>query len=92
MPYQLSELGHVDQGKVVEISLNYAASIKVMDTTNYYSFKKGGKYKYIGEYVDKSPYQITIPYPARWYVVLELDGLAAKVASSVKILPSSALK
>ena len=92
MAYQLSQLGHVEQGKVVEISLDYAASVKVMDNANYFSFKKGGKYKYLGAYVKTSPYQVVIPYSAKWYVVFELDGSADKVASSVKVLPNSAFK
>ena len=92
MAYQLCELGQVDQGKIVEISLDYSASIKIMDHTNYYNFKKGGKHKFIGGYIEKSPYEVVIPYASRWFAVFDIDGLAEKVCSGVRILSSSSKK
>jgi len=86
MQYQLYDLGNAERGKVVEVTLGYAANVRIMDSSNYSSFKNGRKHTYIGGYVKRSPYKATLPRTARWYVVVDLGGHAGKVSSSVRVL------
>lgn len=87
MQYQFYDLGNVDKGKIVEVTLRYAANVRIMDSSNYSSFKSGRRYRYIGGYVKRSPYKATIPNNGHWYVVVDLGGYVGKVSSTVRVLP-----
>ena len=86
MQYQLYNLGNVERGKIVEVTLGYAANVRIMDSTNYSSFKNGRAHHFIGGYVKRSPFKATLPRTAHWYVVVDLGGYAGRVSSSVRVL------
>lgn len=87
MQYQYYDLGNVEKGKIVEITLGYAANVRIMDSSNYSSFKNGRKHHFIGGYVKRSPYKAVLPRSGHWYVVVGLGGYAGKVKSGVRVLP-----
>ncbi len=87
MQYQFYDLGNVERGKIVEVTLGYAANVRIMDSSNYSNFKNGRRHQFIGGYVKKSPYKVTLPNSAHWYVVVDLGGYAGKVKSAVCVLP-----
>jgi len=86
MQYQFYDLGNVERGKIIEVTLGYAANVRIMDSSNYSSFKSGNRHKYIDGYVKRSPYKTTLPHTAHWYVIVDLGGYAGKVSSSVRVL------
>lgn len=85
--YQFYDLGTIDKGKIVEVTLGYAANVRIMDSSNYSSFKNGRRHNFIGGYVKQSPYKVTISHGGHWYVVIDLGGYAGKVKSGVRVLP-----
>lgn len=87
MQYQYHDLGTVSAGKIIEVKLGYAANVRVMDSSNYSSFKAGRRHKFIGGYVTRSLYKVVVPRRAHWYVVVDLGGYAGKVKSGVRVLP-----
>lgn len=87
MQYQYYDLGNVSSGTIVEVSLGYAANVRIMDSSNYSNFKAGKRHRFIGGYVTQSPYKATITQSGRWYVIVDLGGYAGKVKSSVQVLP-----
>lgn len=87
MQYQYYDLGTVSAGKIVKVTLGYAANARIMDSSNYSSFKAGRSHRFIGGYVKRSPYKATLPKNAHWYVVIDLGGYAGKIKSAVSVLP-----
>ena len=87
MQYQYYDLKTVEKGKIIEVSLKYAANVRIMDSTNYQHYKNGKKYQYMGGYVKRSPYKVQVPRTAHWYVVVDLGGYAGKIGSAVRVLP-----
>ena len=61
MNFSYYDLGQLDAGKVVEVSLTKAANVRLMDSTNYSNYKNGRRHHYYGGYVKQSPYRITVP-------------------------------
>jgi hypothetical protein len=39
MQYQYYDLENVEKGKIVEVTLGYAANVRIMDSSNYSKFK-----------------------------------------------------
>jgi hypothetical protein len=86
MQYQYYDLKTVEKGKIIEVTLGYAANVRIMDSINYSNFKASRKYRFIGGHVTRSPYKIVIPHTSHWYVIVDLGGYSGKVSSSVSIL------
>ena len=57
-----------------------------MDSSNYSNYKNGRRHRYYGGYVKRSPYKITVPNSAHWYVTIDLGGYAGTVRHSVRVL------
>lgn len=89
MKYSYYDLGRLDKGQIVEVRLSAAANVRLMDSSNYSSYKNGRCHRYYGGYVTKSPYRITVPSSGRWYVTIDLGGYAGSVKHSVQVLPGA---
>ena len=87
MQYQYYDLGNVSAGDIVEVTLGYAANVRIMDSSNYSNFKAGRRHSFIGGYIKQSPYTAKLPHSAHWFVVVDLGGYAGKVKSAVRVLP-----
>ena len=87
MNFSYYDLGYLDRGKMVEVQLSAAANVRLLDSSNYNSYKNGRKHRYYGGYVTRSPYRITIPTSGHWYLTIDLGGYAGKVKHSARVLP-----
>jgi len=82
------DLGHRSSGEIVEITLSgSAANVRLMDSSNYQSFKNGRQHQYFGGLAKRSPIRLQIPHSGHWYVTVDLQGLQGSVRSSMRILP-----
>ena len=83
------DLGQLNRGEVVEITLNgSAANVRLLDSTNLSSYRSGRQHNYYGGLARQSPVRLQIPYSGRWHVVVDMEGLRGTVRSSVRILAS----
>lgn len=81
------DLGFLEEGTRVAVSLDTAANVCVLDTANYMSYESGYSFQYLGGYVTHSPYYATIPKYGHWHVAIDLGGYGGYIGSSVKIIP-----
>ena len=86
MKYWFTDIGTVNEGLFVEITLDFAANVQLMDSPNFEKYKKLLEHEYIGGYIKFTPYTIRIPRDARWFVVVDLAGNPGQVRSSVAVL------
>lgn len=83
------DLGYRKGGEIVEISLSgSAANVRLMDSSNFNSYKNGHQHRYHGGLATKSPIRLQIPNSGYWYVTVDMLGLRGKVRSSARILPA----
>lgn len=74
----------------VQVTLSgNAANVRLMDTSNYNSYKNGRRHTYYGGLMTKSPAVIGVPRTGHWYVTVDLQGLRGSVRSSVRVLPNT---
>jgi len=94
------DIGTLQEGHAVEIVLDYAATVLVMDQANYTAYKsRSTQYRAISKHVTSLPYVVRLPRTARWFVIVETKGQVGEVNSVVyihnngkKITPQSAVK
>lgn len=90
MKYLVTDLGNLKSGDRVEVTLQgSAANVRLMDSSNYQSYKNGRNHRYYGGLVTKSPIVLTVPSSGKWYVTVDMNGLKGTTRSSIRVLPSA---
>lgn len=74
---------------VVEVTLDHAANVQLMDETNFQAYRDGRPFRYYGGYVTQSPVQLPAPSAGRWHLVVDLGGQAGTVRASARVLSSA---
>ena len=88
MNFTQYDLGQLSSGQIVEVTLSgSAANVRLMDSSNFSSFKSGWQHRYIGGLVKQSPYRMQVPSSGHWYVTVDMNGLRGTVRSSARVLP-----
>lgn len=89
MKYTVYDLGQCRRGERIQVSLQgNAANVRLMDSSNYYSYRSGRRHRYYGGLVKRSPIVLTVPSSGHWYITIDLAGLAGSVRSSIRRLPA----
>jgi len=90
MQYTSFDLGRQERGAVVEVSLTgSAANVRLLDSSNFSSYKAGRNHRYHGGHVTRSPVQLQIPNSGRWYVAIDYGGHAGRGRATVRVLPGT---
>lgn len=66
-------LGHQKRGATVEVVLKgNAANVRLLDSSNFSSYRNGRRHRYYGGLVRRSPYRVTIPRSGTWHVAVDM--------------------
>lgn len=80
------DLGHLDQGDVVEVTLDSRAVVRLMNEANFRIYRSGGRYRFFGGEAIRSPIPVEVPHSGRWHVAIDFNGGSGQVRSSVNVL------
>ncbi len=89
MQFIHNDLGHRQRGEIVEITLTSGANVRLMDGSNFSSYKNGRRHQYIGGLAKQSPLRLQIPNTSHWHVAIDMQGLQGSTRASVRVLPSA---
>ena len=81
------DLKRLERGQIVEVTLDHAANVLLLDSTNFNSYRNGRRHTYYGGHVTRSPFRIAVPRSGNWHVAIDLGGYAGRVRSGVRVLP-----
>lgn len=82
------DLGNLDRGRVIEITLQgNAANVQLLDSTNFNNYKNGRQYRYIGGLAKQSPIRLQTTHSSHWHIAIDLRGMRGNVRSSIRVLP-----
>jgi len=82
------DLGHLKRGSIVVVTLSgNAANVRLLDSSNFSSYQRGGQHRYFGGLAKQSPVRLGVPHDGRWHVTVDLMGLAGNVRSSIVVEP-----
>jgi hypothetical protein len=84
------DLGRRRGGEIVEITLSgNSANVRLMDSSNFSSYRNGGRHQFIGGRATRSPVRLQVPRAGYWHVTVDLQGMGGKVNSSARVLPGA---
>ncbi len=78
-----------DDGDVIEVTLDSQANVRLMDSSNFWSFRSGRGHRAVGGLARRSPMRLAAPHAGHWHVVVDLGGYAGSVRAGVRILPAA---
>lgn len=81
-----NDLGLLGGDEVVEVTLDSAANVKLMDSSNFSNYRRGGKHQYFGGYVTRSPFRVAVPRSGHWHVAVDLGGHRGSIRAGVRVL------
>lgn len=89
MQFTHYDLGNKSRGDVVEITLSgSAANVRLMDSSNFQSYRNGRQHRYFGGLAKQSPVRLSIPNSGHWHVTVDMQGLRGTVRSSIRMMPN----
>jgi hypothetical protein len=81
------DLGHLDQGSAVFVTLSgSAANVRLMDGPNLSSYRSARQYRFVGGLAKSSPVKLQVPHSGTWHVAVDMQGLRGTVRSSVQVV------
>lgn len=90
MKFQHYDLGSLRGGEVVEVTLSgSAANVRLLDSSNFQSFRSGRRHQFHGGHATRSPVRLQVPRSGHWHVVVDLGGYPGTIRSSVQVLPGA---
>lgn len=73
-------------GDVVEVALDHAANVQLLDPSNFLAYQERRPYRYHGGHATQSPFRIKAPHAGNWHLVIDLGGGPGSVRASVAVL------
>lgn len=86
MQFVHNDLGLLNGGEVVEITLANQADVKLMDSSNFASYQQGGRHRFFGGLAVKSPIRLQVPNAGHWHVAVDLGGHGGSIRAGVRLL------
>jgi hypothetical protein len=83
------DLGTLKRGEIVEVTLTSGANVRLMDSSNFNSYKNGRRHKYHGGLARQSPVRLQVPTTGHWYVAVDMQGLRGSTRASVRVVPGA---
>ncbi|MCC4860129.1 molecular chaperone Tir [Vibrio lentus] len=87
MQFIHNDLGQRKRGEIVEVTLTSGANVRLMDSSNFNSYKNGRHHRYTGGLAKQSPLRLQIPSSGHWHVAVDMQGLRGRTKASVRVLP-----
>lgn len=87
MQFIHNDLGHRKRGEIVEVTLTSGANVRLMDGSNFSSYKNDRRHKFHGGLAKQSPIRLQIPHSGHWHVAVDMQGLRGSTRASVRVLP-----
>lgn len=89
MQFIHNDLGQRKRGEIVEVTLTSGANVRLMNSSDFNSYKNGRRHRYIGGLAKKSPLRLQIPNSGHWHVAIDMQGLRGSTKASVRVLPGA---
>ena len=80
------DLGQASASDVVEVSIDCAANLLLLDSTNFQRYRNGNQHTYYGGHYTQTPVRIKVPHSGHWHIAIDFGGLGGNIRSSARVL------
>ena len=79
------DLGYLQGGSTVTVTLKNQANVRVLDSSNYRSYASGRRHQFYGGRATRSPFSVSVPRSGHWILAVDLGGNAGRIEASVSV-------
>ncbi|MBN1523617.1 MAG: DUF1883 domain-containing protein [Spirochaetales bacterium] len=76
----------VDPQHFIKVVLNARATIKLLDTLNYFKYQSGKPYEPTSEYRDLLTIDMKVPFKSIWHVIIEHGNYTGIIKANVTVV------
>jgi hypothetical protein len=76
----------------VEVVLDKAVNVRLLDELNFQKYRDGQEHKYYGGLAKISPVRLRPPHAGHWHLVIDLGGFPGTVNASVHAIKAASLQ
>lgn len=76
----------LERGDVAEVTLDSQANVKLMDESDFSSYRAGRSHHYHGGLVERSPFRLVAPHTGKWHLTIDLGGYSGNVKAGVSFI------
>jgi hypothetical protein len=88
MKFHHYDLGYRSGGETVVVTISgNAMNVRLMDSSNFQSYRNGDSHRYFGGLAEHSPVRLVIPHSGNWHVTLDFQGLTGSSRFGVHVEP-----
>jgi len=77
---------YLEAGSVVIVECSHQCNVRVMDDTNFSSYRSGGRHSYHGGFYTHLPVRISVPRSGWWNTTIDLAGGSASIRYNISYL------
>lgn len=77
-------------GDIVIVNCSHQCNVRVMDDSNFSSYRHGGRHDYYGGFYRNLPARIAVPHDGYWNTTIDLGGGQANIRYSINYLKRNA--
>ena len=81
---------YLHAGDIVVVQCSHQCNVRVMDDSNFSSYRSGGQHHYYGGFYQMLPARIAVPSNGYWNVTIDLGGGSANIRHSINFLKREA--
>lgn len=88
MGFHYNDLGHLSGGETVVVTISgNAVNVRLMDSSNFQSYRAGRSHRYFGGLAERSPVRLVVPHSGHWYVTIDFQGLRGSARFGISVEP-----
>jgi hypothetical protein len=74
---------------VIEVSLSGQANVRLLDASNFQSYRGGRGHRYLGGLARVSPVRLRPPHQGHWFVVIDLGGYSGTIRHTARLVSAA---
>jgi hypothetical protein len=86
VPHHLHKTLDLDGRDVVQVTVNTAAYVYLMDDENYALYLDDQEFEYYGGRIDRSPHRTRAPFAGIWHLVIEQVDPRIPMTAGVQVI------
>lgn len=77
---------YLHEGDIVIVNCSHQCNVRVMDDSNFSSYRSGGQHRHYGGFYRMLPARISVPHDGEWNTTIDLGGSGSSFRYSINYL------
>ena len=81
---------YLKEGDIIVVDCDHECNVRVMDDSDFSSFRSSGRHSYYGGFYQRLPARIAVPHDGYWNTTIDLGGGRANIRYNIDYIKRAA--